>query len=263
MRRIWLSLFFVTLAAPAIRADVKIENVQRTYTPIGPIKPTSEYLPNSTVFMPFTVTGLEISNRQPLRLEVNVALISKRGKTVLAKTYPIKGTPTLRGTSAWCVAVLPLSAPLDSGHYTLRINVEDLQQNQADVVEKPITVIDRRLAFSSVGFYLDKKRTVPASSKLTCGQSLHLKARFVGLENAAGVYRANQTVSVLDAKTKEVLVSQDFPTRSKAPANQVLTFTGHLGLMTRPGIFILRIQLTDQIAQKSVSQDLSFEVLPR
>lgn len=213
--------------------------------------------------MPFTVEGLDLNERNHMELDLSMSLISKRGKTVLSRSIPIKGKPALRGNSVWSVAVLRLTAGLEQGDYTFKIEVEDRQSREAASAEKSVTLIKPQLAFQTVQFFYDAKYTVPSSARFSLGQSLHFRAKIVGLEDLKGMYKVIQSFSIADAKTKKVIHRHSSPPQSKnlGKPGAFWSVFGHTGMFTRPGKFLLRIQLTDQIADKMVTAELPFEIL--
>lgn len=260
----WLGL---VPAAPTEPAKLELTDIRPVYGFLGFERTGESYSHVEDILCyRFTVRGPTFREGTQADLKVESKLLDAKGKAVQLATQPLQ-TSTLLGGDTFPGAVeLPLTGSLPPGKYEYVVTVTDVPSGATAAFRRAVKLTLPTFALRRGGLYLDAQRKVPAHpAKLSVGQVLFFGYEVVAPDPNTPDVDLGMTVRLLDAKTGQPLgvpvtgrVGGPSPQRPALHAN----FHGPLGMLTRPGRFVLKATFTDNVSGSETTHETPLTVTP-
>jgi hypothetical protein len=259
-----VSILLMLAAAGMAPAKVELKDVQPCHGQLGPARENSEYIRGDEVLVRFTIAGVKMDDDGRVRLELTVAYADAKGKVIDKNTLPIQSVLALGGGSLPGIARVAINPDTPTGEYTLQVTVTDRLSKESASFEHKFTVKEAEFALVAIRFYQDREGRSAAPAGGTVGQTNFIQLRAIGFDRSKGEYDLELTLQIFDAKGNAVMPK---PVRamihSKDPkvvrAAAALPLTADITL-NRPGDFVLRITLTDNLVKKTVKFEAPVKV---
>jgi hypothetical protein len=263
MTRLGSAVVVLLLSACGAWAKVEVVNVQASLGPLGPERVSADYYPHDEVFHRYTVTGLQSDASGGIDVTLESRIFDAAGKDVQTSRDPLKGKLELAGGSFAGTSVVRLDEQFSAGDYTLIVTVKDNLSGEQTQFSRKFTVKPAQFTIISPRFfYGDTEQPAPAGGLV--GQLLRVRLKAIGFRGNQGKIDAELAVQVLDEQGKELLPQPKRGTLKSDDVKEVraattLNFTEVINL-NRPGIFTLRMIVTDKIGKQTTSLDVPLVV---
>jgi len=263
MTRLGLTAVVLLLSTGSAFAKLEVGSVQASLGPLGPERLSSDYFPHDEVFHRCTITGLQCDAAGSIDVLLESRIYNAAGKETQSSRDPLKGKLELAGGSFAGTSVVRLGEQFAPGDYTLIVTVKDNLSGEQAQFSRKFTVKPPQFAIICPRFfYGDTEQPAPAGGLV--GQLLRVRLKAIGFQKSQGKIDAELTVQVLDEQGKELLPQ---PKRGALKSDDVkevraattLNFTEVIGL-NRPGLFTLRLVVTDKIGKQTTSMDVPLTV---
>jgi hypothetical protein len=249
-----LPLLFLLWGTTA-QAKLEITKIQAAYGPLGPERKVLEFYPNDEVFFRYRIAGAKVDDAGKLDLSV-VVQVSAKGKVLFENKGELKEAVIFGGPSIPGVANVALSGGVIPGEYTLQVTVKDNHAGETASFQRTVKVKASTFVIVAPQFFYDAGGKVPAPAGGLVGQALFFKLRVIGLDRSKGKIDTTMKVEISEAEGQEGLLSKPINASFKSEDPAVLktvayvTYDGHFAL-NREGSFVLKITITDRVADKS------------
>jgi hypothetical protein len=245
----------ILLWGTAAQAKLELTKIQAAYGPLGPERKVLEFYPNDEILFRYRISGAKVDDAGKLDLSL-VVQVSAKGKVLFENKGQLKEAVVFGGPSIPGVAQMALTGGIIPGEYTLQVTVKDNHSGETASFQRKVTVKANTFAIVAPQFFYDAAGKVPAPAGGVVGQALFFKLRVIGLDRSKGKIDTTMKVELSESEGKEGLLSKPINASFKSEDPAVLktvayvTYDGYFAL-NREGSFVLKITITDQIADKS------------
>lgn len=257
MRRACLPAVVWLVVTTQAHAELKIENIQATQGPLGPVRKSLDCYAYDEVFFRYVVTGAKVDDAGKVDSELAIKLTNSGGKVLFHNTGPITGVLALGGGSFPGNAQVTLSEEFPPGKYTLTVTVKDHLASQEAVFRRELNLKATEFAIVTPRFHYDADGQVPAPVGGLTGQTLRFNLRGIGFDRTQGKIDTEMQVQVFDAQGRGLMprpIQASIRTTDADVVKQAphLTFRGEMAL-NRSGDFTLRVTVTDTVGKKTAT----------
>jgi hypothetical protein len=264
-----MALVVFLLAGVTAHAELRITEVQAAYNPVWPGCTKLEYYPTDVVFLRFVVAGARRNSRGEVDFRAAVRLTDTDSKEAAFQAMPRRTQwLALGGDSFVSFAGLLLDGEVPPGEYRATVTVTDELSAEEATCERPLTVKPLELAVVAPTFSYDPEGRIPAPPGGDPTRTLYWRMNVIGFACPGGEIDLKARIEFLDAAGQERLSDpEDIPihrgAREGASPPRMVYLNGSLGL-SRPGHYLMRVTVTDQVAHKTAKFETSLHVtLPR
>jgi hypothetical protein len=264
MRGLWLAVAALSVSAAPARATLEIRDIQAAYGLAGPVRPPADYYPGDEIFFRFLVAGARSDAAGKISCDL-VMTFTGPGNTVLVnQTFPVEGVYALGGDSFPGSARLTLDGDVPPGAYALTVTLRDKITSTQAKFQRAITIRPAAFAIVAPRFSYDADGKAPAPVGGLVGQTLYFKMKVIGFDRSRGKIDLRLAVRFLDPRTRRVIsapLQVDETTDDANVVRQVadVTFSGDMTL-NRAGDFLLRLEATDRVTNKSIALETQMHV---
>jgi hypothetical protein len=252
-------------------AKLTLANLRCTHGLIGPTRTATKFLPGDIVYLGFDIEGVAVSKDGKVVYTMALEVTDKAGKI----RYKVDPSPQpvyapLGGGKVPGVAFVTLGVDMEPGEYTVKLTVKDAsvadEKNQpTGTLDFKFEVLKPELGIVMVYAATDQEGRTPTHTAGFVGQAIWVHFAATGFKRDSA--KKNQPdlkfeMTTLDEKgaatltTPITLVAKDL--EEKFP-----TCTARMFLpLTRPGKFVVRLKVTDNVAGKSASFELPIQSMP-
>lgn len=264
MTRNGFAMGMVLLTAAIAQARLEITKVQACYGPFGPERKLLVVYPHDELIFRFVVTGVRTDAENRTDGLLSLKLHDADGKLLGVQDTPLKSQVNLGGDAIPTQARFNLGDKLPAGDYSLTITYTDKISSEKATFQRKFTSKPSEFALVAPDFSYDLDGKLPAPAGGVVGQLLHFRIRAIGLDRTQEKISASMALQVFDAQGKEELakpLTAAFKNDDAEVVKQipVVNFRSQL-LLNRPGDFVIRVTVTDQIAKKTAKFELPLHV---
>jgi hypothetical protein len=248
-------------ALPVEAKSLEIRHVQAAYDYLSPERQDLDfYLPEDLILFRFVVKGLRLRDGHGIDAETEIQLLNAWGKVVQLERKPFAFDTEFPGNEAWFFAALPIRGAMTVGEYTCKVTVRDNVSAASSRFERKIRIRPARFGVQSILYFHDAEYRFPAPATVQVCQNIHARLALRGFAVKDGQCDLDLVQSVIDADTEEILLSHEANLKVAAQATGAPCFNAATGMISRPGRFILRFEVTDNNAGKSVTFEAPLRV---
>jgi hypothetical protein len=231
---------------------------------VGPVRPSADYYPGDEVFFRFLVAGVRPDAAGKLSFDLVVTFTGPGDTVLVTQTIPVEGVYALGGDSLAGSAHVTLAGDVSPGVYALRVTVRDKVASTEAKFRREFTISPTTFAIVAPRFSYDADGKAPAPVGGLVGQPLYFKMKVIGFDRSRGKIDVNLAVWILDPGTRRVISAPIQFDESTDDANVVkqaneVTFSGDMSL-NRAGDFLLRLEVTDRMTNKSIALETPMHV---
>jgi hypothetical protein len=264
MRGLWSAVAVLSVTAAPARAALEIRDIQAAYGPVGPVRPSADYYPGDEIFFRFLVAGAQPDAAGRLSCDLVITFTGPGDNVLLDRTFPAVGIFALGGDSFPGSARVTLGGDVPPGAYTLTVALRDKVASTQARFQRPITILPAAFAIVAPQFSYDADGKAPAPAGGLIGQTLYFKIKVIGFDRSQGKIDMRLAVRVLDPQTRHVIsaaLQDDEATDDANVVKQVndVTFSGDFSL-NRAGDFLLRLEVTDRMTNKTIALEAPMQV---
>lgn len=251
---LWSVLLGLTLLAAPVRAKLEVRDIQASYGPLGPRRPSLEAVPGDEIFFRYTITGIRTDESGRARGELRLQVTSPDGKVLIDNKEAIGGVLALGGQTLPGTAQVSFGPDMPPGDYTLRVTIRDTLGADSTSFERTLTCVRPAFALVQLRFSLDEAGEIPSPAGGALGQTLHIHCKAVGFARTPAKLGVVFTLQALDTEGKPLMpkpmrvevVSED---AEQVADTRSVNFNGRMAL-NRAGAFRLQIIGTDTLSKQ-------------
>ncbi len=278
----WLTLplaaVLVVPAQPPASGGLTLTHVRSTYGPFGGTRPPGPMLPGDLLFLAFDIGGVTTTSEGKATYTMEMVVKDASGKVWFGEKPFIKTDDIpLGGTTLPGIAYTFIGYEQPAGNYTLALTVTDDKKRSAGF-SHPFTVAPKGLGIVAVGTSLDDRGQLPVPNGGFVGQTLTCHFSVVGFGRDDPARRPNAPKADPKApkvgqqpnvQAEMVITENGKPTLAKPAVTSVEgglkedepAFNLRYAVpLTRPGKFVVTLNITDRITGKKASYSLPLTV---
>jgi hypothetical protein len=260
-----LSCALAAAVAPAQAVpDFRFDKVVASYGPFGPPRRTDDYFgPGDVICYRYSVQGLSAGEHA---IDVKCSLRNRAGEVLYTLTTPVKDSAVTDGEQSWGASMIPLTAAYPEGEYDVVVAVHDRLTNRTARFERRVTIKPRELALAAAAFAQDPQgRSFINPATIIAGTGVVVQLGVIGHEDGGPEVSLTAEAELIDSggqpygPKRTASLTTPNPVRPPVPFPAMLRFD--LGALRRPGKYVLRVNVTDQVAHKSRTFELPFGLI--
>jgi hypothetical protein len=259
-----LALTAVLGSTPAQGTALSLDNIRETYGILGQKRPDAKLLPGDVYFVAFDINNLQVKDDGTVVYSMGMELIDKDKKTQYKKEPTEREVVNSLGGSripSYALSVIGTDTP--PGEYTLIVTVKDHIANKTQPLTRKFEVLKPQFGFVRVGITYDGG-TVSAPPIAVPGQTYWVNFFLVGFElDKSKNPNVAVEMRIIDLATGKPTVAKPSTGAAMEVTEQfktVLPFVFPVNL-NRSGKFKVELKATDNLAKKTVTQELEFSVI--
>jgi hypothetical protein len=253
----------ILLTLPAfLWADVKVESVRLTYGPLGPTRPSIKVLPGETLNVEFVVSGVSTDKDGRTQVTLAAELVDEAGQILAAvPPTPVHSTLALGGATLANQITFSLPDDFPAGKSRVRGILSDPQAKKIVHCEQPVEVMPQELGMVGLRLANDAEGKSPAGGNLTVNQSLFIVGKAIGFTRKENRIHVVGAMRIFDSAGKEMTPHPIAVAIEQEVSEDIRAADFNWSLIAnRPGQFKVRLELTDQIANRTVTYELPLVV---
>ena len=251
------------LALPARADELTLTQVRLSHGILGPTRVEKRIIPGDSLFVSFTIEGLQLDAAGKVRYSTLLEVIGADGKALVRQEgKPQEVINILGGHQVPAYAQLDIGLSQPPGDYTLKLTVTDKTSGKSQSLSHMGTILPKEFGLVRVTTSADENGAVP-SGLLGPGQSMFVHALIVGFGRDAGTKQPKLVMElrVLDEAGKPSIATPFAGTVEKDVAANALSvpLQFHVSL-NRPGKFTVELKATDKVSGKTDTRSFPITV---